>query len=230
MTKGAMESDKMYSGLINFKWDNIDNYTNEQISYFLFLEGKSIDAISKIRNINRETVQKHIIEGKIKYRFLAKSRTPKELLGSIARAGKYDKISLISNIDKKNKDVLLTYIREKYVEMQGKDKETAIWILGELKDNHCKDILIKASVHKYVNVRRMAVSAMGKINDTSFESTLLRALEDINPQVISYAIRALIKMNSPIAANKINSIKQSTDKDYLKRLCDDYNSSVLGDI
>lgn len=220
----------MYSGLINFKWDNIDDYTNEQISYFLFLEGKSIEVISKIRNINREIVQKHIIEGKIKYRFLAKSRTPKELLESIANAGKYDKISFVSNVDGENKVALLTYIREKYVEMQGKDKETAIWILGELKDKHCKDILIKASVHKYINVRRMAISAMGKINDPSFESALLRALEDVNPQVVSYAIRAFIKMNSKIAADKIENIKQSTDKDYLKRLCDDYNSFVLGDI
>ncbi|WP_010234957.1 HEAT repeat domain-containing protein [Clostridium arbusti] len=216
----------MYSGLINFKWENIDNYTSEQISYFLFLEGKSMDVISKIRNIDRETVQKHIIDGKIKYRFLAKSRNPKELLSSIARAGKYDKISLISNIDKENKDSLLTYIREKYVEMQGKDKETAIWILGELKDNQGKDILIKASVHKYVNVRRMAISAMGKINDSTFESALLRALEDINPQVISYAIRAFIKMNSKIAVSKIKYIKQSTDKDYLKRLCDEYFNIV----
>lgn len=220
-----IESDRMDSGLINFKWDNIDNYTDEQISYFLFLEGKSIDVISKIRNINREIVQKHIIEGKIKYRFLAKSRNPKELLESIARAGKYDKISFISSIDEENKRALLVYIREKYVEMQGKDKETAIWIIGELKDRNCKDILIKASVHKYVNVRRMAISAMGKINDASFESALLRALDDDNPQVISYAIRAFIKIKSKIAVDKIREIKSITDKEYLKRICDEYINS-----
>lgn len=215
----------MDSGLINFKWNNIDNYTNEQISYFLFLEGKSIDVISKIRNIDREIIQKHIIEGKIKYRFLAKSRSSKELLESIARAGKYDKISFISSIDEENKRALLVYIREKYVEMQGKDKETAIWIIGELKDRDCKDILIKASVHKYVNVRRMAISAMGKINDASFESALLRALDDDNPQVISYAIRAFIKIKSKIAADKIRKIKSITDKEYLKRICDEYINS-----
>lgn len=117
------------------------------------------------------------------------------------------------------------YIREKYVEMQGKDKETAIWIIGELKDRDCKDILIKASVHKYVNVRRMAISAMGKINDASFESALLRALDDDNPQVISYAIRAFIKIKSKIAADKIRKIKSITDKEYLKRICDEYINS-----
>ncbi|AJA47802.1 PBS lyase HEAT-like repeat-containing protein [Clostridium pasteurianum DSM 525 = ATCC 6013] len=221
-----MESDRMDNGLINFKWDYIDSYTDEQISYFLFLEGKSIEAISKIRNIDRVTVQKHIIEGKIKYRFLAKSKNPKELLDSISRAGKYDKTYLISNMDEKNKQALLNYIREKYVELYGKDKETAIWILGELKDRKSKDILIKASVHKHVNVRRMAVSAMGKIKDSSFESALLRALEDMNPQVVSYAIKAFIKINSKIALNRIQEIKKSTDKDYLKRLCDEYINSI----
>lgn len=221
-----MESDRMDNGLVNFKWDDIDSYTDEQISYFLFLEGKSIEVISKIRNIDRITVQKHIIEGKIKYRFLAKSKNPKELLASISKAGKYDKVYLISNMDEKNKQALLTYIREKYVDLYGRDKETAIWILGELKDKQSKDILIKASVHKYVNVRRMAVSAMGKINDSAFESALLRALEDSNPQVISYAIRAFIKINSKIAYNKIREINKSTDKDYLKRLCDEYINSV----
>ena len=221
-----MESDRMDNGLINFKWDYIDSYTDEQISYFLFLEGKSIEAISKIRNIDRVTVQKHIIEGKIKYRFLAKSKNPKELLDSISRAGKYDKTYLISNMDEKNKQALLNYIREKYVELYGKDKETAIWILGELKDRKSKDILIKASVHKHVNVRRMAVSAMGKIKDSSFESALLRALEDMNPQVVSYAIKAFIKINSKIALNRIQEIEKSTDKDYLKRLCDEYINSI----
>lgn len=221
------ESDIMGNGLINFTWSDIENYNDEQISYFLFLEGKSIEVISKIRNMDKETVQNHVINGKIKYRFLAKSKNPKELLSSISKAGKYDKIYLISNLDEKNKQALLNYIRETYVDMYAKDKETAIWILGELKDKSSRDILIKASVHKYVNVRRMAVSAMGKINDVYFENVLLRALEDDNPQVVSYAVKAFIKMKSSVALDKIKEIKNSADRDYIKKLCDEYISLML---
>ena len=68
--------------------------------------------------------------------------------------------------------------------MKTKDKENAVWILGELEIKAVLDILIKASVHNHVNVRRMAVSAMGKIGDRSMEIVAIRALDDENPQVL----------------------------------------------
>lgn len=212
----------MLNGLVEYNWDNIEKYNDSEISYYLFLEGKSLEVISRIRNISREAAQKHIIEGKIKYRLLAGSKNSEELLTSIAKAGKSDKQLLLSNLDEKNIESILKHIRDKYVEMHGKDKETAIWILGELKDIGSKDILIKASVHKFVNVRRMAISAMGKINNIVFENALKRALEDENPQVISYSIRALIKMENKSAEEKIRKLVSNTKKEYLIKLCEDY--------
>jgi hypothetical protein len=212
----------MINGLVDYNWDDIENYNDSQISYFLFLEGKSIDVISKIRNISREEVQRHIIDGKIKYRFLAKSKNSEELLITISKAGKNDKQLLLSNLDEKNREALLDHIRNNYVEMHSKDKETAIWLVGELRDINSKDILIKASVHKFVNVRRMAVSAMGKIDDKIFENALKRALEDENPQVISYALKALIKMKNINAKDKVQKLLAASDKEYIKKLCEEY--------
>jgi len=99
--------------------------------------------------------------------------------------------------------------------MHPKDKESAVWILGELKEKSCLNILIKASVHKYINVRRMAVSAMGKMGDIRAEGALIRALEDDNPQVISYAIKSLGKIKSEKAILKIKCIYENTDKKYI---------------
>jgi hypothetical protein len=212
----------MINGLVDYNWDDIENYNNSQISYFLFLEGKSIDVISKIRNISREETQRHIIDGKIKYRFLAKSKNLEELLNVISKAGKNDKQLLLSNLDEKNREALLDHIRNNYVEMHSKDKETAIWLVGELRDINSKDILIKASVHKFVNVRRMAVSAMGKIDDKIFENALRRALEDENPQVISYALKALIKMKNINSKDKVQKLLAASDKEYIKKLCEEY--------
>lgn len=212
----------MINGLVDYNWDHIENYDDSEISYFLFLEGKSIDVISKIRNISREAVQKHIIDGKIKYRFLAKSKNSKELLISISKAGKSDKQLLLNNLDEKNLEALIQYIKNNYVEMHAKDKETAIWLVGELKDITCKDILIRASVHKLVNVRRMAVSAMGKINDKIFENALKRALEDENPQVIAYALKSLIKMENSVARDKVKKLLAISNKEYIKKLCEEY--------
>ena len=196
-------------------WLRIGKYSHEEISYFLFLEGKTMEAICKIRNLDNAIVQKHIIDGKIKYRFLVQSNDTDELFKKIVKAGKEDKIYFLNSIEEDNKNKLTSLIKTNYVEMHPKDKEAAVWIIGELKEKSCLDILIKASVHKYINVRRMAVSAMGKIGDIRSEGALLRALGDENPQVISYAIKSLGIIKSEKAITKIKYIYESTDKRYI---------------
>jgi len=196
-------------------WLRIGKYSHEEISYFLFLEGKTMEAICKIRNLDNAIVQKHIIDGKIKYRFLVQSNDTDELFKKIVKAGKEDKIYFLNSIEEDNKNKLTSLIKTNYVEMHPKDKEAAVWIIGELKEKSCLDILIKASVHKYINVRRMAVSAMGKMGDIRAEGALLRALGDENPQVISYAIKSLGIIKSEKAITKIKYIYESTDKRYI---------------
>ncbi|HEY8892382.1 MAG TPA: HEAT repeat domain-containing protein [Clostridium sp.] len=205
----------MKKGLMVIDWLCISKYSQEEISYFLFLEGKTMEAICKIRNLDNAIVQKHIIDGKIKYRFLVQSNDTDELFKKIVKAGKEDKICFLNSLEENNKNKLTTLIKTNYVEMHPKDKEAAVWIIGELKEKSCLDILIKASVHKYINVRRMAVSAMGKIGDIRSEGALLRALGDENPQVISYAIKSLSIIKSEKAISKIKYICTSTDKKYI---------------
>jgi len=202
-------------GLMVIDWLRIGKYSHEEISYFLFLEGKTMEAICKIRNLDNAIVQKHIIDGKIKYRFLVQSNDTDELFKKIVKAGKEDKIYFLNSIEEDNKNKLTSLIKTNYVEMHPKDKEAAVWIIGELKEKSCLDILIKASVHKYINVRRMAVSAMGKMGDIRAEGALLRALGDENPQVISYAIKSLGIIKSEKAITKIKYIYESTDKRYI---------------
>ncbi|MCJ7690581.1 MAG: HEAT repeat domain-containing protein [Clostridiaceae bacterium] len=212
----------MKKGLLDIDWQCIGNYSEEEISYFLFLEGKSMESICKIRNLDNSIVQKHIIDGKIKYRFLAKSNDPSELFISIAKAGKEDKIYFLNSLLEDNKSKLVELIKTSYTDMMPKDKEAAVWILGELKEVSCIDILIKASVYKFINVRRMAVSAMGKIGDSRAEGALLRALGDENPQVISYAIKSLGKIKSGKAITKIKYIHDNTDKKYIIDAAENY--------
>jgi len=196
-------------------WNSISNYSEEEISYFLFLEGKTMEAICKIRSLDNSIVQKHIIDGKIKYRFLVQSNDTFELFKSIAKAGKEDKICFLNSLETNNKNKLTELIKNTYGDMLPKDKEAAVWIIGELKEVSCLNILIKASVYKYVNVRRMAISAMGKIEDIRAEGALLRALGDENPQVISYAIKSLGRIKSQRAISIIKNIYNNTDEKYI---------------
>lgn len=216
----------MKKGLLQVNWNDIEKYSQEDITYFLFLEGKSMEAISKIRGLSRDTVQTHIINGKINYGFFAKSENEKQLIRNISKAGKLDKLSLLKTLNEDLKDKLIKYIRNNYVDMYAKEKETAIWIIGELKEKSCNDILLKASVHKFTNVRRMSISAMGKIADLNFEVPLIRALEDENSQVVLYAIKALKKINSKRAIDKIEKICNSSDKDYIKKAASVYLEDI----
>lgn len=209
-------------GMLHINWQDITNYTDEDITYFLFLEGKSVESLCKIRRLEKENVQKHILDGKIKYGILAKSSNIQALFQTISLSGKQDKIEALKCLDETNKFQMLQFIKTNYVHMKTKDKENAIWIVGEIGNKESLDILIKASVHTHVNVRRMAVSAAGKIGDKSMELLLMRALEDINPQVVMYAIKALKKIKSEKAIDKIRKISASSQKDYIKRMAEEY--------
>ena len=85
-----------------------------------------MEAICKIRNLDNSIVQKHIIDGKIKYRFLVYSNDTDELFKSIAKAGKEDKIYFLNSINEDNKNKLIELIKTNYVEMHPKDKEVAV--------------------------------------------------------------------------------------------------------
>ncbi|NMM61151.1 HEAT repeat domain-containing protein [Clostridium sp. P21] len=212
----------MKKGMIDIEWSKIDSYTEEDITYFLFLEGKSVGCLCKIRNLSKEIVQKHILDGKIKYGILAKSGNEKELFQTISLSGKLDKIEVLKGLDEDNKSKLMNYIRCNYGNMKNKDKESAVWILGEIGDSKVLDILMKASVHNHVTVRRMAVSAIGKIGDKSAENILIRKLDDENPQVVMYAIKSLIKVKSKKAGDKVRKIYENTEKDYIRRVSEEY--------
>ncbi len=212
----------MGSGLIKYNWEFINNYSDEEVTYFLSLEGKSIEAISKIRNLDSSTVQKHIINCKIKYRFLAKSNNMPELFKVLLSCPKDERIFVINGLDRVNKAKLMNYIKTSYMDMELKEKEGAIWIMGEMRENIFVDILIKASVNNHVNIRRMAISALGKIGDLRGEAALIRGLSDENLQVVAYAIKSLQKLKSISAKEKIEQLLYTSKKEYVKKACEDY--------
>ena len=214
-------------GLVKFDWKDIEDLSDSEITYFLSLEGKPIEAICKIRRIQREEVQRHIIEGKIKYRFLVKSKSEEELFITLCNTPKQDKLSVLASLINESREKLIEYIKKQFANMQSKDKETALWIIGELKTKAAMDILMKSIVHKHVNIRRMAVSALGKLEDNAGEIALLRALEDENSQVVMYAIKSLAKIKSERALIKVKSIYATAEKDYLKRAAEEFMSSFV---
>lgn len=207
----------MEQGLLIIDWKDVQSYSDEDISYFLFLEGKNIEAVSRIRNLSRETVETHIINGKIKFGILAKSSNIRELFRRICSAGKLDKMNTLNSLHQNNRMGLFNYIGSFYDKMSSREKEVALWIIGECREKTAAPILRKALKDNHINIRRMAVSAIGKIGDQCFEDILISCLSDSNPQVVLYTVKALTKIKSTKCIDKVKLICEESDKDYLKR-------------
>ena len=213
-------------GFININLDNLHEATEEEITYYLFLNGYSVKNLMAIRRLPKEEIQRHIVEGKMKYKVIEKTNNSKELLDKLCKTPKADKIHTLSMLDDDIKSRLIDYIRKNYVNLYSKEKETALWIIGELKAEEAMDVLIKGAVHKFVNVKRMSLSAMAKIGSKKGEAAVLRALEDENPQVVSYAIKALITINPNGYKDKIQKIRMGSRNKGICMACDKYLGSA----
>ncbi|SHH39076.1 HEAT repeat domain-containing protein [Clostridium grantii] len=219
----------MQKGLLDFNWDYIQGYSEEDITYFLFLEGKTMEAISRIRNIDKALVQKHIINGKINYRYFIKNESIGEFLQALSLTDKHDRNSIIHNLNIVIEKKLLKYINDNYASLSPLEKERAVWIIGELKDIDSLNVLVKASVHKSTNIRRMAISAMNKISDMKCEDHLIRTLYDDNPQVVLYALKALENLKSKKAFSHIEKLEKQWKKEYLIKEKEIYISKVFSE-
>ena len=175
-----------------------------------------------IRRLPKEEIQSHIIEGKMKYKVIEKASNPKELLDKLCKTPKNDKIYALNMLDEDIKNKLIEFVRKNYVNLYSKEKETALWIIGELKAEEAMDVLIKGAVHKFVNVKRMALSAMSKIGSKKGEAAVLRALSDENPQVVAYAIKALTSISPDEHSDKIEDIRMNSNNKGICAACDGY--------
>ena len=180
----------MNKGMIKVDWNNIDNMSEEEISYYLYLEGKSLMTISKIRGVTQSIIQDHIIAQKMKNRHVGNIKSSEDMVKLFESIPKDDKLVILRGMNDSFRRELIAYIRKNYVEMPLEHKDLCIWIIGEIKAVECLDILVRASVHKSTQVRRMAVSAIGKLENEKGEMALIRALDDKNVQVQLYAIKS----------------------------------------
>lgn len=75
----------------------------------------------------------------------------------------------------------------------------------------------------------MAVSALGKLQDPNGEPALLRALDDENSQVVSYAIKALSKLNSVKAKEKVYQLIERTNNNAVLKAAEEYLKETKGE-
>ncbi|MCX7885414.1 MAG: HEAT repeat domain-containing protein [Caloramator sp.] len=201
----------------NLSWNNIKNLNEEEITYLLYIEGKSIDIISKIRNMDKNTIEKQIIECKIKYRVFENSNSEKDILNKLKRCHKNERQSIIGLLSNKDKENLENYLLNNLFNSSKEDCSFYIWLLGELKSKKAVQQIGAFLKCNDGNIKRICCSALGKIGDISCENFLISCLKDSKPQVVQYAIKAISKIKSKKAISYLNKIvEDEKQRDYVK--------------
>lgn len=200
--------------LKDLNWSNIENLKDYHITYLLYKEGKSINAISSIRALSKTDVEKHIIKGKIEF-----NKSNDDLLLKIISMNKLDRLDYIKSLTEDEKAILSSETYKRYITFKNPDdRMIIIWIIGELKDKRLLPFLRMELRSKNVNFRRLAASALGKIKDIETKPWLEHIVNDSNPQVRQYAIKSLGFMGDENTIKILRDIlKKDSEKEYVKK-------------
>ncbi|MGL5642639.1 MAG: helix-turn-helix domain-containing protein [Paraclostridium sp.] len=213
---------------MNISWDNIENLQDHFITYLLYKESKTVSQISKIRRIETQEVNEHLIKAKMEIKVLLKSQLEKskDILDRFLELGKDDRINLMNDLDDEK---LLGFKRKLYkrimMEKNVEDLMILIWATGELNDDRFLAILHPLTTHRHSDLRRITYSALRKIASNQSREYFQRGLYDSNPQTRQYCAKALAKVGNKNSLTMLTRLKnrKKDEKEYVIRA---YNDAI----
>lgn len=200
--------------------ENIDNIDDFFITYILYKEGKTINQISKIRNLTHYQVNEHLIEAKLKLKHSSNlnEKNDTDIIDKILILDKSKRLELILGL---NESKLLDFKRKIYkrikIEKNAEDTIKLIWCIGELKDERFLDLLHSLTLKRHSDIRRITYSAIKKISSPKSKEVLENGLYDTNPQTKMYCAKALSKLGDENTLKILKFIlrKNNDEKDYV---------------
>lgn len=200
-------------------WNKIDKLKDYQISYLLFLEGKSIYAISIIRNEDIKKIEKDIIKSKMEFQ---KSNKPPDFLVEIMSLNKDERIEKLQSLNIEEREKLVEAIYTRYTNFKSiEDRMILIWLIGELNSDKLLPFLKMELKANRFNQKRLACSALGKLKRESTKEWLEEVINDENPQVRQYAIKALKDIGDNNTIEYLNTRKNIEEKEYVLSAIDE---------
>jgi hypothetical protein len=211
---------------MNICWDNIENLENYFITYLLYKESKSVSQISKIRNIDVQEVNEHLITAKMEIKSMLKNQLElsKDILDKFLEQSKDDRIAFMNTLADER---LLEFKRKLYkriiTEKNAEDLMILIWATGELNDDRFLGILHSLTTHRHSDVRRITYSALRKISSPQSREYFQRGLYDSNAQTRQYCAKALAKVGNKSSLSMLIRLKnrKKDEKNYVIRAYDE---------
>ena len=203
-------------------WDNIKSMEDHFISYLLYKEGKSLEAIAIIRNESIKKIDKDILKSKIFIQQNSKINKTEDFLLDIMSLAKDDRIERIKSLSFEERKELIEAIYTRYTSFKSvEDRMILIWLIGELDSDKLLPFLRMELQSNRVNQKRLACSALGKLKRVSTRPWLHAMINDDNPQVRQYAIKALREMANEETIGLLKERMLVEDKEYVIRAIDE---------
>ncbi|WP_373599642.1 HEAT repeat domain-containing protein [Paraclostridium bifermentans] len=211
---------------MNISWENIENLEDYFITYLLYKESKTVSQIGKIRNIEIQEVNEHLIKAKMEIKSLLRNQLElsKDILDKFLEKNKDQRLEFMNTL---NDERLLEFKRKLYkrilVEKNAEDLMILIWATGELNDDRFLGILHPLTTHRHSDVRRITYSALRKISSTESRDYFQRGLYDSNAQTRQYCAKALSKVGNSNSLKMIKRLrfKKIDEKPYVIRAYDE---------
>lgn len=204
--------------LLKLNWEDIKDQEDFMITFLLYQEGKTIEWISKIRNMSIEIIKEQIIQAKVKLK-KKEALTYHPIFLKLLSGTKRERSLFIEASTQEEKEKLIVYLAKviPHIE-QAEDKMIALWLAGQLQDKRLLKTIQREMEHKHGGVRRMVCSALRKIPHESNLEVLYRGLQDMKPQVRQYAAKALGEIGDEKTLYRIKGLfKKPGELDYVKR-------------
>ncbi|EYE89708.1 hypothetical protein Q428_00825 [Fervidicella metallireducens AeB] len=200
-------------------WSQIEEMSDTEITYLLYLEGKDIKTICRIRGIDRVDAERHIIEGKIKYRIFEGTKNTEDIVKRLLRCHKDERQNALKIMGTQDIKKLERYALENLYTSTRDECLFYIWLLGEIKSKDAVQAIITFLRCRDGNIKRICCSALGKIGDLRAEDSLILCLDENRTQIKEYAIKALGRIKSKKALERLKKISlDENERDYIKRL------------
>lgn len=208
--------------MMNISWDNIDNLQDYYITYLLYKESKTVNQISKIRNLSTTEINDQLIKAKLEIKSMLKEKVElsKDVIDKFLGLDKSQRLDFINNLNEEN---TLDFKRKLYkrvlTEKNVEDLMVLIWTMGELLDDRFLKLLHPLTSHRHSDVRRITYSAIRKISSPKSREYLQRGLYDTNPQTRQYCAKALAKIGNKNSLNMLRKLKNKNqiEKEYVLR-------------
>lgn len=206
-------------------WNRIENIEDHFISYLLMKEGKSLKAVSIIRNQDIKKIERDIIKSKIEIQ--KDKKIEKDFLLDIISLNKNDRIEKIKLLSNEEKEIVINEIYKRYTNFKTtEDRMILIWLIGELNSDKLLPFLRMELKSNSFNQKRLACSALGKLNRKETKNWLEPMINDNNPQVRQYAIKALKNIGDMETINLLLNRRNIEDRDYVKVAIDETIISI----